>query len=77
MRLRLRKIGIVLKRNMEDPVDRLKRIVDQARKKLARREYAIDASMAYLPAEARKQVAEVNEMQRERCASQDRLDDQV
>lgn len=50
---------------MEQPVDKLKRIVDQARKKLARREYAIDASMAYVPEEAQKQVSDVKEMQRQ------------
>ena len=50
---------------MEEPVEKLKRIVDQARKKLSRRQYAIDASMAYVPEEAQKQVSDVNEMQRQ------------
>ena len=69
--------GTASRTNMEDPVERLKRIVDAARKKRERREYAIDAAIAYVPREARKQVSEVKQMKCERYESEDGLDHQV
>ena len=77
MKLQSYEDGNASRTSMEDPVDRLKRVVDEARKKLERRDYAIDASMAYVPREARKQVSEVKQMKCERYESQDGVDDQV